>query len=125
MDIAVVGAGNGGQASAGHLTLLGHRVRLFDRYPEVTSAFAASRRVSVSGAVSGEAVLDAVTNEIGGAVAGVDLVLVTLPGFALRWAAAAMAPHLEAGQVVVLHPGGRAGPSRCAASGARPVRARA
>jgi opine dehydrogenase len=109
VDVAVIGAGNGGQATAAHLALAGHRVRLYDRFPETTAAFAGTRRLSPRGAVTGDARLSLVTNDVGPAVAGAGAVLVTVPGFALEWIAAALAPHLTDGQVVVLHPGGTGG----------------
>jgi opine dehydrogenase len=109
MEIAVVGAGNGGQATAAHLSLEGHRVRLYDRFLEVTAPFAATRRLTVKGAIVGKVEIAEVTNEIERAVLGAEVVLVTVPGFAVRWIAAAMAPHLDEGQIVVLHPGGTFG----------------
>jgi opine dehydrogenase len=109
VEVAILGAGNGGQATAAHMSLLGHRVRLYDRYPAVTAAFSGSRTLQLKGAVSGEAELAVVTNEIADAVVGTELILVTVPGFALAWVAEEVAPHLADGQVVVLHPGGTGG----------------
>ena len=109
MEVAVLGAGNGGQATAADLTLRGHRVRLYDRYPEVTDPFAATRRIVARGAVAGEAVVADVTNDLARAVDGAEVVLVSVPGFALEWMARALAPYLAEGQVVVLHPGGTGG----------------
>lgn len=109
MEIAILGAGNGGQATAAHLALVGHRVRLYDRYPAVTAAFTGSRKLQLKGSVSGEAELAVVTNEIAKAVVGAELILVTVPGFALAWVAEHMAAHLSDGQVVILHPGGTGG----------------
>jgi opine dehydrogenase len=109
MEIAVLGAGNGGQATAAHLTLDGHSVRLFDRYPAVTEPFASTRLITIRGAIDGTAEIACVTNDIGEAVRGSDLILVTVPGFATEWVAEALAPMLVAGQVVILHPGGTGG----------------
>jgi opine dehydrogenase len=109
MEIAILGAGNGGQATAAHMSLLRHRVRLYDRYPSVTAAFAADRRLELKGPVAGEVEIDVVTNEIDEALVGAELILVTVPGFALAWVAEQMALHLADGQIVVLHPGGTGG----------------
>jgi opine dehydrogenase len=108
-EIAVLGAGNGGQATAAHLTLEGHRVRLYDRFATATQPFAGSRQIVIRGAISGTAVVAEVTNDIGRAVTDADLILVTVPGFALAWLAEAMAPHLKSGQTVILHPGATGG----------------
>jgi opine dehydrogenase len=109
MELAILGAGNGGQATAAHMSLSGHRVRLYDRYPAATEAFADSRKLELKGSVSGEAELALVTNDIAEAIDGAELILVTVPGFALAWVAEQMAPHLADGHVVVLHPGGTGG----------------
>jgi opine dehydrogenase len=109
MEVAILGAGNGGQASAAHLTLEGHRVRLYDRFPEVTAPFSQSRRLVIKGELSGAAVIAEITNNMASTLSGADIILVTVPGFALGWIAEAMAPYLADGQVVVLHPGGTGG----------------
>jgi opine dehydrogenase len=107
--VTVVGAGNGGQAAAAHLALDGHRVCLYDRFPEATEAFSESRQLTITGSVAGTAVLRDVTNDIAEATSGAEIILVILPGFALRWFAETIAPFLVDGQVVILHPGGTGG----------------
>jgi opine dehydrogenase len=107
--VAILGAGNGGQATAAHLTLLGHTVRLYDRFPEIIEPLLADRRIMLKGAVSGEAIVSEITNDVDIAVRDADLVLITVPGFAIEWMAGAVAPHLTPGQIVVLHPGGTGG----------------
>jgi len=109
LEVAVLGAGNGGQATAADLTLRGHRVRLYDRFPSATAPFAASRRLVARGVVEGEAVVAEVTDDVARATASAEVVLVTVPSFALEWVARALAPHLSDGQIVVLHPGGTGG----------------
>jgi opine dehydrogenase len=107
--IAVLGAGNGGQATAAHLALEGHTVRLFDRFPSVIEPFARTRTLSITGAITGTVTIDEATTDIASAVRGAEVILVTAPGFALDWIAANLAPSLVAGQVVILHPGGTGG----------------
>ncbi len=108
----MIGAGNGGQATAAHMALEGHRVNLFDRLPEVIADFRATRHLVVTGAVQGEATLECVTDDLGLAVGGVDLVLVSVPGFALEALAIPLGNALASGQVVILHPGGTGGALR-------------
>jgi opine dehydrogenase len=109
MNIAVLGAGNGGQAAAADLTLRGHRVRLYDRFPEVIEPLAVSGQIKLVGAIVGTAKLDDVTTDIGRAVTGAEVILITVPGFALSWLAAELAASLVDGQIVILHPGGTGG----------------
>jgi opine dehydrogenase len=107
--IAILGAGNGGQAAAAHLSLEGHSIRLFERFPEIVEPFIDSRRITIRGAISGTATVDVITNDLGEAVHDADVILVTVPGFALSWMASELARHLHDGQIVVLHPGGTGG----------------
>ncbi len=109
MRIAIIGAGNGGQASAAFLGRAGHSIRLFDRFPEILERLPAPRQVRSVGAVEAIVDLEVASNDMGEVLEGADLVLVTLPGFALPWIASAMAPHLNGGEIVVLHPGGVGG----------------
>ena len=113
MRVAVLGAGNGGQASAAHLALLGHRVTLYDRFPDAVSAFQDDRRLTVTGAVEGLAEMELVTSDLADCLAaGADVILVSLPAFALEWLAEAVAPLVSPGTTFVLHPGGTGGALR-------------
>lgn len=109
MKIAILGAGNGGQAAAGHLALSGHSIRLYDRFREVTRPLEETKRVVLTGAIEGEGELERVTSHLGVAIEDADLILVTVPGFAFEYLAREMVPYLEPGQIVILHPGGTGG----------------
>jgi opine dehydrogenase len=50
---AIIGGGNGGQAMAGHLALLGERVRLFDVFSDTVDAIGRQGGIKVTGAVNG------------------------------------------------------------------------
>jgi opine dehydrogenase len=54
-NIAIVGAGNVGQAIAGHMTLLGHDVRLYSRWERDFEAIIATGGIELSGDVEGRA----------------------------------------------------------------------
>jgi opine dehydrogenase len=106
--VAVLGAGNGGQAMAGELALVGHRVRLYE-HPSFAAGiepFARTRVVELVGdIVAGRAELDCVTTDLGEAVVGADVVFAPVPAFAHETYAALLPPLLRSGQVVVLFPG--------------------
>ena len=60
---AVIGGGNGGQASAADMALQGRKVRLYE-FPEYAAnldAVKESRRITIHGDVEGEAELELVT----------------------------------------------------------------
>ena len=106
---AIIGAGNGGQSMAAHLKLLGFRVNLWDVEADKVKALLQAGKISVSGAVTGDAALDLVTGDIGQAVSGVDVIMVVIPALYQGSTAAAMAPYLANGQIIVLHPGATGG----------------
>lgn len=101
----VVGAGNGGLAMAGHLGILGFRVRLYNRSPEHLAGVKWHGGVKVDGEVSGFGPVEIATSDIEEALEGARTVMVVTPSTAHGELAAAMAPYLKDGQIVVLHPG--------------------
>lgn len=104
---AVIGAGHAGMPLAGYLALQGQCVRLFAR--NLASVGAAARDVRLEGAIAGRARLELVTDDIGRAVEGADVVMVAVPASAHADLARACAPHLTDGQAVLLNPGRTAG----------------
>jgi len=106
MRIAVLGGGNGSVAAAADLSGLGHEVCLWRRDHEQLRPLMATRRlVMKDSAGRREVELAGVTEEIGAAVRGAELILVPTPAFAQEPIAAALAAHLVDGQVIFLPPG--------------------
>ncbi len=103
--IAVIGAGNGGQAMAGHLAMQGHAVRLYARHPDRLPHVCASKTIQLTGAVTGVGRLAMVTDSLAAALDGADIIMVVTTADAHGDVARAMAPHLRDGHVVVLNPG--------------------
>ncbi len=106
MKIAVLGGGHGCYAAAADLAEAGHEVRLWRRDA------AALAEVIESGAITlvderdrREVAFTRATADIGQAIAGAELIVLPTPALAQADIAAAMAPHLESGQVVFLAPG--------------------
>ena len=98
--IAVLGAGNGGQACAGVLSLAGYKVNLFNRGAERLKPILERGGIEVTGAKEGFAKLDKITNDVKEAVRGVDLILIVAPAFAHKDLAETCIPHLEDRQIV-------------------------
>lgn len=103
--IAVLGAGNSGLAMSAHLALEGHSVRLWNRSAENITRLRETKVIHCTGVISGEATLQLVTNDLGEALYGVDLILVTTPANSHRELAARMAKHLTDEKTVILNPG--------------------
>lgn len=109
LRFAVIGAGNGGQSMAAHLTLLGFAVGLWDVEPEKVQALRTRGSIAISGAVEGEARIPLVTGDMAEVLDGAALVMVVLPTVYHGSVAKCMAPHLKNGQMVVLNPGATGG----------------
>ncbi|MBI5443058.1 MAG: NAD/NADP octopine/nopaline dehydrogenase family protein [Deltaproteobacteria bacterium] len=105
MKVTVFGAGHGGLATAGHISLKGHAVRLFSFYGRELVPVAERGGILLEGDVEGFAKVERVTSSVDEAVAGADLVLVNMPALAHRNVASLLAGCLEDGQTVLLTPG--------------------
>lgn len=104
LRFAVLGAGNGGLAMAGHLALLGHPVVLYNRSPAKLEALAAGG-IHLEGCLEGFGSLQGVTGSLAEAAAFGDVLMIVVPATGHRDLARGLAPHLRDGQVVVLNPG--------------------
>lgn len=103
--IAIVGAGNVGQAIAGHMTLLGHEVRLYSRWERDFEAITSTGGIELSGDVEGRAAKPLLTTDLVTAVRGADTIIVAAPAFAHAYFSEQLAALLEPGQLVVFQPG--------------------
>ena len=105
MKISVIGAGNGGQAMSGHLAMCGHKVSLYDIDADKVLLLGHLGGVYLEGKIKGFGKIECITTDIKEAIAGADIIMVTTVANAHKAVAAAMAPYLEDGQVVILNPG--------------------
>src|SRR5512136_2155556 len=105
---AVIGAGHGGKAMAGHLALMGFTVNLYNRTPEHVEVIKKRGGIeleSAEGGPHGFGKLALVTSNIAEAIRRMEVIMVVLPSSAHNDIAKTMAPHLKDGQIVILHPG--------------------
>lgn len=105
LRFAVLGAGNGGTALAGHLGLLGHPVRLYNRTREALLPVSAAGGVRLAGALTGFGPLELCTDKLADAVQDADVILVATPATAHRELAGQLAPLVGPKTLVVLLPG--------------------
>ncbi len=101
----MVGAGHGGLEMAGHLGILGFPVRLYNRTSANLDGVRWHGGIKVSGAVTGFGPVQVATSNMAEALDGADVVMVVTPATAHRDLAAAMAPFIRDGQLIVLNPG--------------------
>lgn len=106
---AVLGAGHGGTAMAGHLALMGFDVSLYNRSADRIRAIQESGGLEILADNDtyphGFAILKTVTTNMSAAIAGRDILLAVLPATGHRFIAEELAPHLCDGQIIVLNPG--------------------
>jgi len=106
--ITIIGAGNGGCAIAGDMTLAGHQCRLFE-FPEYADNIApieATGGIEVTGiARMGFAKLALATTDLAEAVTGAEVIMVATQALAHERVGRELAPLLRPGQAVVLWPG--------------------
>lgn len=105
MKIAVIGAGNGGQAIAGYLGLSGYEVSLYDIDEPKIKELQRKGGIQLEGRLEGFGSVGCITTDIDKAVKGAEIIMVTTVANAHRAVATSIAPYLEDGQIVVLNPG--------------------
>ncbi|GAB1392803.1 NAD/NADP-dependent octopine/nopaline dehydrogenase family protein [Rhodocyclaceae bacterium] len=112
MKVSILGAGHGGIAMAGDLTLAGHEVRLAAVPDHATNlqllkAFGGImvEGVTSSGAPVGFAKPAMMTTDIAAAIKGATVLMVVVPAFAQEPYMRAIIEHGETGQIVVFNPG--------------------
>ncbi|MDD3642169.1 MAG: NAD/NADP octopine/nopaline dehydrogenase family protein, partial [Candidatus Krumholzibacteria bacterium] len=101
----IVGAGHGGMAMAGHLSLSGFQASLLSRRPDRISPVRARGGIDVTGEVEGFAPVKLATCDPAEALESADIVMIVVPATAHGQVAERLAPYLRDGQIVVLNPG--------------------
>lgn len=107
-EICVIGAGNGGSAIAGDMTLAGHNCRLFEfpEYARNIRPVIEKGGIDVTGiARTGFAKIKLATTKMAQAVEGADVIMVATQALSHERFAGEVAPYLSDGQTVILWPG--------------------
>lgn len=106
MKIAVLGGGNGSYAAAADLTENGHEIRFWRRNAAAFGPLLETATIELRDAAGTRDVKIAmVTDDLGKAVTGAELILLPTPAFSQIDVAKALAPFLTDGQVIFLPPG--------------------
>jgi len=104
---AVIGAGHGGLAMAGHLGIMGFDVKVYNRSKERLWGIMSTGGIRIESdfGLEGFGKITLATTNMGEAIEDVDIIMVVVPATAHKFIAQEMAPHLKDGQIVVLNPG--------------------
>lgn len=105
MKVAVIGAGNGGQAIAGYLAMQNYEVALYDIVDEKINEIKTLDGIRLEGCIEGFGKLGCITTDIAEAVRGAEIVMVTTIANAHKAVAQTIAPYVVDGQVIILNPG--------------------
>jgi len=105
LKIAVLGAGNGGQAIAGFLGLSGYEVSLYDIDEPKILELQGKGGIRLEGRIEGFGKVGCITTDIEKAVKGAEIIMVTTVANAHRAVAKSLAPYIEEGQYIILNPG--------------------
>ncbi len=104
MKVAVLGAGHGGMATAGHIALRGHSVNLFSFFKRELDPVFERGGIKLENDVEGTAIMNLISSNIDEAISGVDLILCIMPALTHKNVAALLAGCIEDGQVLLLSP---------------------
>lgn len=105
LNISIIGAGNGGQAMAGHFAMLGHKVNLYSRYKSELDEIAKIGGVTLTGAITGFGKLELITDNIEEAIADAEIIMIVTTATAHKDIAELLVPFVKPNQIIVLNPG--------------------
>ena len=105
MKIAVIGAGNGGQAISGYLATQGYEVVLYDIDAKKIDELKSHGGIKLEGRINGFGKLAGFTTNTEEAVTGAEIIMVTTIANAHKEVAQRLAPYVVDGQVIILNPG--------------------
>ena len=103
--IAIIGAGNGGQAFTAYFTREGHHVKLYDVFESTVEAIRAKGCIELTGAISETVPFEDVSTDLEETVRDAEIIVVINPSTYHRKIAASLAPVVRDGQIIFLNPG--------------------
>lgn len=101
----VLGAGHGGLAMAGHLSLKGFEVNIYNRSEERLWGVKSMGGVTLEGEIDGFGKINLASTNMQDVIEGADIIMVVVPATAHEFMAEHCAPYLRDGQIVILNPG--------------------
>ena len=105
MKIAVIGAGNGGQALAGYLASIGNEVIVSALNQTIVDVLRTKGGIQLEGKINAYGKLAGVTCDATEAIKGAELIMVATTATAHASLAKQLSNSLEEGQTIILNPG--------------------
>ena len=105
MKVAVIGAGNGGQAISAYLSMSGHEVSLYHYRTEKVNILNKKGHIELVGEIEGVSKLALISDNLEEVITGAEIIMITTTANAHTTLAAQMAKCVENGQIVLLNPG--------------------
>lgn len=105
MKVAVIGAGNGGQAISAYLSMIGHEVSLYHYKAEKVNLLREKGCIELIGKLKGVSKLALISDNLEEVIAEAEVIMVTTTANAHTIIAAQMATCVENEQIVLLNPG--------------------
>jgi opine dehydrogenase len=103
--IAIIGAGNGGQAMAGHLALMGHSIILYNRNIEKIGRIQENKGIYLTGVIEGFGPINKTTDKLSEAISESEIIMIVTTADAHAQIAHEIIPYLQNEQIIVLNPG--------------------
>jgi opine dehydrogenase len=103
--IAILGAGNGGQAFAAYFKYHGHEVKLYDVFQDTVDAINKKGFIELTGALEAKIDFAQASTDMGKVVAGAEMIMIINPSTHHRKIAAELAKHLRKDQIIFINPG--------------------
>jgi len=103
--ITIIGAGNGGQAYAGFLANLGHKITLYDRDSNKISRLKKLGRIKLTGKVEANCKIALYTDKLSEAIKGAEKIYIVTVANVHEDIAFKLLPYIEENQIFVLSPG--------------------
>ncbi|MCK4787096.1 MAG: NAD/NADP octopine/nopaline dehydrogenase family protein [Desulfobacteraceae bacterium] len=104
MKVAIIGAGHGGQAIAGHMACFGYEVWMYVRNAKTMEALRKAGGITLTEGETGSVTVR-LTNDLPEAVKYAELIMVVTPASSHNDVAKDIAPLLADGQIIILNPG--------------------
>lgn len=105
MRISVIGAGNGGQAMAAHLSLMQHTVYLFNRNAERIEPIVQTKTIQLHGVINQTVKINNIGTSWQEAIQEQEIIMVCTTADAHHDVAKQIAPFITENQIIVLNPG--------------------
>lgn len=105
--LAVLGAGNGGQALSGHLALLGHEVALYEHpdFADKLAPITEAGGVTLAGTIEGFGKLRCATSDANEAIHGAEILFMVVPSFGQMPILKELLPFLGENMKILFIPG--------------------